>query len=162
MEIVKLGRNTPSLAELIAEIDSLMNDLYPAQSNQLSALSELCSADAHFIGVIKNQEIVACGAVVKKQHDCLYAELKRLYVKPNYRGQGLSKIIMSELIAFAKAHQYSVIRLETGVKQPEALGLYAQFNFVERRAFGHYQCDPFSVYMELQLENNREGEVLVQ
>ncbi|WMO16816.1 GNAT family N-acetyltransferase [Pseudoalteromonas piscicida] len=151
MQIVALDASFPSLDTLIAEIDALMNSLYPAESNQLSALRELCSPTAHFIGIIQHDEIIACGAIVEKHHDCLYGELKRLYVKPNHRGLGLSKAILSELIAFADNRQYPLIRLETGVKQPEALRLYARFGFIERKEFGDYKSDPLSVYMELKL-----------
>ena len=44
-----------------------------------------------------------------------------------------------------------VIRLETGINQPAAIGLYRRFGFTERRAFGAYREDPLSVFMEKHL-----------
>ena len=42
----------------------------------------------------------------------------------------------------------SLLRLETGVLQPEALGLYRKLGYRERGPFGAYAADPLSVFME--------------
>ena len=44
-----------------------------------------------------------------------------------------------------------LLRLETGVKQPEALTLYSAAGFVEISPFGAYGPDPLSVFMEKRL-----------
>ena len=41
-----------------------------------------------------------------------------------------------------------LFRLETGIKQPEALGLYRKLGYRERPPFGGYRPDPLSVFME--------------
>lgn len=61
-----------------------------------------------------------------------YGELKRMYVRP----------------AHARAQGVKVLRLETGIHQAEALGLYESFGFERRTAFGTYRDDPLSLYLE--------------
>ena len=50
-----------------------------------------------------------------------------------------------------RRHGLVGIRLETGVKQPEAIGLYRAFGYVEIGPFGAYVLDPASVFMEKRL-----------
>jgi putative acetyltransferase len=151
MKLIELDPSSENVREIIEDIDELMNSLYPQESNQLLSVEELQEKNVYFIGVIKNQDILGCGAIVYKQNDGNYAELKRVYVKSKYRGQGISKIIMQELISHAKNSLVPIVRLEAGIKQPEALSLYKKLGFQERKEFGSYQYDPLSIYMELKL-----------
>jgi len=151
MKTIKLDPTLDSVKEIITDIDELMNSLYPQESNQLLSLSELKKSNVHFIGVVKDHDILGCGAIVSKNNDGLYGELKRIYVKPRYRGKGISKLILQELISFAKESQLPKIRLEAGIKQPEALALYTKVGFCKRNEFGSYKHDPLSIYMELDL-----------
>ncbi|MBR9869059.1 MAG: GNAT family N-acetyltransferase [Oceanospirillales bacterium] len=151
MDIIKLDPTSKSVREIIDDIDGLMNALYPQESNQLLSIEALQEKDVHFIGVIKNQDILGCGALVYKNNDGVYGELKRIYVKPEYRGQGISNVIMQELISYAAINQLHIIRLEAGIRQPEALSLYKKLGFKERKEYGSYQYDPLSIYMELSL-----------
>lgn len=151
MEVIELDPTSKSVREIIDDIDGLMNALYPQASNQLLSIEELKDKNVHFIGVIKRQDILGCGALVYKNNDGVYGELKRIYVKSKYRGQGFSKVIMQALIAHAKKTQLPMIRLEAGIRQPEALSLYKKLGFKERKEYGSYQYDPLSIYMELTL-----------
>jgi ribosomal protein S18 acetylase RimI-like enzyme len=80
-----------------------------------------------------------------------YAEVKRMYVRPTYRGLGLAKLMLNHLAAYALDRQVTVLRLETGIYQTEAIGLYERFGFQRRRPFGNYRDDPLSVYFEKRL-----------
>lgn len=151
MNVVKLDPNSASVRDIIQDIDDLMNSLYPQESNQLLSIDELQANNVHFIGVMEDNELLGCGAIVNQHNDGNYGELKRIFVKPKYRGMGVSKLVMEELISHAKSNQLPVIRLEAGNRQPEALGLYNKLGFEERTEFGSYQFDPLSIYMELKL-----------
>jgi len=151
MKTIQLDPTLESVKEIITDIDDLMNSLYPEESNQLLSIEELKKSNVHFIGVIKDNVILGCGAIVSQDNDGLYGELKRIYVKSEYRGQGVSKIIMQELISYAKESRLPIIRLEAGIKQPEAVALYNKLGFRERDEFGSYKYDPLSIYMELKL-----------
>jgi putative acetyltransferase len=74
-----------------------------------------------------------------------------MYVAPAARGLGLGRLLMQTLERHAAALGLACIRLETGVKQPEAIGLYRAFGYVETGPFGEYGLDPMSVFMEKRL-----------
>jgi putative acetyltransferase len=77
-----------------------------------------------------------------------YGELKRMYVPPESRGKGLGAALLGFLEQQAVAHDCRLLRLETGIRQPDALRLYARAGYVECAPFGEYRPDPNSVFME--------------
>jgi putative acetyltransferase len=58
---------------------------------------------------------------------------------------------MERLEEHLRLQRIPLSRLETGVKQPEALGLYRRLGYLERAPFGKYQIDPLSVFMEKRI-----------
>jgi putative acetyltransferase len=152
MQLIALQPEDPKVQALYAEIDRLMNTLYPIASDQSLSLEELKQPNVKAIGLANEDGIVACGAIVKKfDKTTLYGEIKRLYVKPNYRGKGLSRRIMQTLLHYAGEAQIPIIRLETGTKQTESIALYESLGFDRCPCFGLYRDNPLSVFMELKL-----------
>jgi len=68
----------------------------------------------------------------------LGAEIKRMYVVPEHRGTGLARRILAELESTAVAAGFDLLVLETGLMQPEAIGLYQSSGYVAIDGFGHY------------------------
>jgi len=68
----------------------------------------------------------------------LGAEIKRMYVVPEQRGTGLARRILAELESTAVAAGFDLLVLETGLMQPEAIGLYESSGYVPIDGFGHY------------------------
>src|SRR5204863_187461 len=64
---------------------------------------------------------VGCGAF--KTHDQMKVEIKRMFVRPEYRGQGIGLDILRELELWASELHYPECILETGKKQPKAISL---------------------------------------
>ena len=151
MEIVELDTKSPEVELLIKDIDDLMNSLYPEESNQLLTIKELAEDNVYFIGIKDQGRVVACGAIARKNKGGMYGELKRIYVQPDCRGKGLSKLILNALLDYAREQDLTIVRLETGVKQIEAIGLYERLGFRHRKPFGDYDLDPLSTYMELRV-----------
>lgn len=79
-------------------------------------------------------------------------KLSAVFVLDHHRGKGLSKAIMQRLEAHLHATGVRIVRLETGIKQLEAISLYTNIGYVERGPFGGYRHDPLSVFMEKRLE----------
>jgi putative acetyltransferase len=77
--------------------------------------------------------------------------VKRMFVMPTSRGLKLGRRILDTLEAEARREKLAFLRLETGISQPEAIGLYHAAGFVERDPFGGYQPDPLSLFMEKRL-----------
>lgn len=140
-----------SAAALIAQSDAYMAALYPAESNHLESLSALGQPNVLLVGAHIEGELVGCGAVKTLDDDGRYGEIKRVFVLERHRGKGLSKAIMQKLEAHLQATGVRLARLETGIHQPEALGLYTQLGYVLREPFGAYAHDPLSVFMEKAL-----------
>ncbi|MEV6950860.1 GNAT family N-acetyltransferase [Streptomyces sp. NPDC051183] len=67
------------------------------------------------------------------------AELKRMYVVPEARGQGLARRILAELEADARAAGRRRMALETGDQQPEAIALYLSEGYTAAPKFGYYR-----------------------
>ena len=92
---------------------------------------------------------MACGGLCR--YDAEAAEIRRMYVLPERRGGGLSRRMLEALEAEARKVGYSRVRLETGVRQHEALGLYRSSGFEEIPRYGPYVDDELSVCFEKAL-----------
>jgi len=77
--------------------------------------------------------------------------MKRLYVRPEFRGKGLGKAMLNHLAQYARLKDVDLLRLETGIYEVEAIGLYEGFGFQRRRPFGEYVEDSNSVYFEKKI-----------
>lgn len=151
ISIETLDPQQPEARALIAASDAFYDGLYPAESNHLEAADELGKADVLFIGCRIDARLVACGAAKLMQDDGRYAEIKRVFVVEEYRGRGLSRRIMQHLENEMSRRGVELMRLETGVLQPEALSLYRKLGYLERGPFGAYAPDPLSVFMEKRI-----------
>jgi putative acetyltransferase len=130
---------------LLAASDAYMAELYPAESNHLLDVDTLRQPDIRFLIVERGGTAVGCGAIRIADG---YGELKRMWVDPALRGRRLGVRILEALIAEAQNLRLPALRLETGISQPEALGLYRRFGFEDIAPFGDYLPDPLSVFME--------------
>lgn len=72
------------------------------------------------------------------------AEIKRMYVVPEHRGAGHARAVLAELERTAAAAGYDLLVLETGLRQPEAIGLYTAAGYEPIPGFGHYRDSPLS------------------
>jgi GNAT superfamily N-acetyltransferase len=103
---------------------------------------------AFLVGSVSGSD-VACGGVCR--YDAETAEIRRMYVVPERRGAGLSRRMLGALEDEARSFDYRRIRLETGVNQREALGLYRSAGFEEIPRYGPYVDDELSVCFEKPL-----------
>ncbi len=129
-----------------------MNALYPPETNHLESIESLLLPNVCFLGIEEAGELVACGAVKLLQDDIAYGEIKRLFVLPACRGKGYARSLLQSLEAHLRQQGVFIVRLEAGVSQPEALGLYRALGYRDRDAFGRYIRDYTSVFMEKQIE----------
>lgn len=86
--------------------------------------------------VFKNEEAVACGAF--KHNDPDKAEIKRMYTRVENRGFGLAMMALAEVEKWANESGYKRVVLETGIKQPEAIGLYKKLGYTPMANYGPY------------------------
>ncbi|GLZ02894.1 hypothetical protein Acsp03_03610 [Actinomadura sp. NBRC 104412] len=91
-----------------------------------------------------------------KPVDETVAEIKRMYVRPQARGQGIGRAILEILLADARTIGYEVARLETATFMREAHALYRSVGFADRPMFdgneaGLSGLESFMLFMELRL-----------
>ena len=139
-------------ADIIALIDALdayQGALYPPESNYHLSVAELEASNVLF-SVFRDDDgnAIGCGAVVLLEG---YGEIKRMYVNPVHRGRGTAKAIIRFLEQQATHRGCTIFRLETGIYQAEALGLYERAGYARRKPYGDYPNDPLSVFMEKKI-----------
>lgn len=91
---------------------------------------------------------VACGALRPFEGG---AEIKRMFVVPHRRGEGLARLVLTELERQALALGWFLLRLATGRRQPEVIELYVTAGFTRIPNFGPYVGQPESICFEKRL-----------
>ena len=146
MQITLESVDQPDIIALIDALDAYQDSLYPPESNHHLSVAELKASNVLF-SVARSDDGMAlgCGAVVLLDG---YGELKRMYVNPARRGCGIAKALITFLEQEAIRRDCTILRLETGIHQAEALGLYERAGYARRGRYGDYPADPLSVFME--------------
>lgn len=130
--------------DLINELNAELSHRYPEEGAnyfRLSAAEVEPGRGAFFIARADNIPI-GCGAV--RLIDSATAEIKRMYVVPRHRSAGAGAALLARIEQAAVELGARRLVLETGVRQPEALGLYTKFGFAEIPAFGEYVNSPLT------------------
>jgi putative acetyltransferase len=136
----------PVVHELIGQLDAYLYSRYPAENVYALDINSLCHPSVLFAVVRDTAGApVGCGAIVIKPE---YGEIKRVYVRPQARGQGVARRLMEALEAKAVQNGCRAFMLETGPAQPEAVALYERLGYQCRGPFGDYPDDPFSIFMQ--------------
>ena len=91
------------------------------------------------------------GCVAVRQLTPGICEMKRLFVRPQYRKDGIGKTLASEIVAIARRLGYRKMRLDSLTTLADAVRLYRKMGFYEIGAYCHNPL-PGAVYMELDLE----------
>ena len=154
MNIRQENADQPEVIRLIEELDAYQMPLYPAASHHGIDVRALVQANVLF-AVLRdeNENAFGCGAVVVGPE---YAELKRMFIRPLFRGKGAAKTLLAFLESAAIDKGCRHFTLETGIHQPEALGLYERCGYERCDPFGDYQPDPFSVFMQKRIMSGSE------
>jgi putative acetyltransferase len=154
-----ITRERPDTADAISLINELEDHLaarYPAESRHGFSVEKLLAEDVAFFLLRADGTPAGCGGV--KLMGSEYGELKRMYVRPQFRGSGFARLMLTHLEAYAQAHHIPLLRLETGIHQQEAIGLYERSGFYRIPPFGPYTDDPLSRCYEKRLTGRASKE----
>ncbi|WP_379141714.1 GNAT family N-acetyltransferase [Paenibacillus sp. sgz500992] len=138
----------PGNADLLSLIDRLDEDLksrYPHETIYVVDFTDPKVKEMTFVVAYQGEKPVGCGALRPLDPDSAVMELKRFYVDPGSRKQGIANKMLLELEAKAISAGCREIRLETGIKQPEAIALYVKHGYRPIDLFGPYIGDPDSL-----------------
>jgi len=112
------------------------------------------AADVSVLLLLRDDDGTAIGCGALRALGDGAAEVKRMYVVPAARGRGVSRLVLRRLEDAARERGWTTLRLETGPRRPEAVGLYTGAGYRPIRAFGAYRDDPDAVdslYFEREL-----------
>jgi len=143
---------SPSAAALFRALNAELSERYPepgANHFRIDA-DEVAEGRGAFVVAYAGGGPVGCGAI--RRLDGETAEVKRMYVEPAARGQGVGRLVLAALEEEARRLGVRSLVLETGERQPESLRLYSGAGFVRIPPFGEYEASPLSVCMEKRID----------
>jgi len=156
--MVEITRERPDNADailLISELENHLSASYPAESRHGFSVEKLLAEDVPFFVIRYGGTPAGCGGI--KLFGAEYGELKRMYVRPQFRGMGFGKLMIDHLADFALANGVSLLRLETGIYQYAAIALYEGAGFRRIPPFGEYKEDPLSLFFEKSLTGGQKA-----
>jgi putative acetyltransferase len=140
--IVPERPDTLDARALIEELEAHLEALYPRESRHGYAVEKLIAENVAFFLVRDDDVAAGCGGI--KLVGTEYGELKRMYVRPQFRGRRFGELLIDHLTEYARRHSINTLRLETGIHQHAAIALYERVGFVRIPPFGPYTDDPVS------------------
>jgi GNAT superfamily N-acetyltransferase len=141
--------DTADATALIIELEATLEPLYPQESRHGFSIERLIAEGVPFFVLRADGTAAGCGGM--KLFGTAYGEIKRMYVRPQFRGRGFAKLMLDCLSDYALAQGVTLLRLETGIHQHEAIGLYERMGFHLIPSFGDYKDDPLSLFYEKSL-----------
>ena len=148
-KLIKTNSENPDFIDLVKLLDKELQKRdgdehsFYAQYNKIDKIKNVVVA-------YYNDVAVGCGAIKEHTNDTM--EVKRMFVKDEYRSKGIATKVLIELENWTKELGFSKCILETGLKQPEAIRLYKKNNYKVIPNYGQYAGVDNSVCMEKVLE----------
>ena len=135
IRILRTNSDNKSFVKLVRHLDA---DLAERDGDEHSFYAQYNKIDKlkHVVVAFVNDTPIGCGAI--KEYDTSTMEIKRMYTTPEGRGKGIASKVLLELEMWAEELSYEKCILETGVKQPEAIGLYKKNNYKLIPNYGQY------------------------
>jgi putative acetyltransferase len=130
-----VAQPTPSVAKLIGELETHLGGLYEAHQRHGLNLDRLFQPHIMFFIARNGGSPVGCGGIA---FDDGFAEVKRMFVRPQARGTGVAQAILARLENEARQRGYTRVTLETGDVLAAAIRLYERAGYRLCPPFGHY------------------------
>ena len=141
--------DTADAKALIAELEAQLAPLYPRESRHGYSIEKLISEGVAFFLIRSDGLPAGCGGLQLFGAD--YGEVKRMYVRPQFRGLGFARLMLNHLAEYARSRGVGLLRLETGIHQQAAIGLYERVGFRCIPPFGEYREAPLSRFYEKRI-----------
>jgi putative acetyltransferase len=149
VRIDRVAATSPAAASLMAELDQELGARYPDTPIFGLHAGEAADPSLRFLVATVAGRLAGCGALRYLGEG--QGELKRMYVRREYRGQGVAKALLRALEREAGEAGVAVLRVQTGNAQPEALALYRGEGYRDIPPFGEYAAADVSVCLERRL-----------
>lgn len=149
--MIKLQRTNSDHEDFRLLVGELDKDLWRRYEDRQAIYDKhnIIENNKNVLLVYKDEIAVGCGCFKKFNDETV--EIKRMYVKPEYRCQKIAAQILAELENWAMELKIFSTVLETGNKQPEAIHLYGKSGYTIVENYGPYKDLPESVCMKKNL-----------
>jgi len=137
MECIRTDSSNPFFQKLEKELDDELTGMYGEEMEIFNPLNKL-KIDAKAIVIIENNIAIGIGAFRVIETN-IAIEIKRMFVSQKQRGRGISKVVLKELETWAIELGFSYAKLETGIENVAALGLYQKVGYDRIDRFGPYK-----------------------
>jgi GNAT superfamily N-acetyltransferase len=149
--MIKLQRTTSDNEDfrlLISELDKELRSRYQ-EKQAIYDQYNIIENNPNVVIAYREEMPVGCGCF--KKFDDRSVEIKRMFVRPEYRGQKIAASILQQLENWAIELNISGTVLETGIKQPDAIHLYRKSGYIVVENYGPYKGLPESICMQKNL-----------
>ena len=135
ISVIRTDSDNQDFVELVKRLDV---DLAERDGNEHSFYAQFNKINKikYVVVAYENSQPVGCGAIKEYAPDTM--EIKRMYTLPESRGRGVASKVLTELEIWAAELSYEKCILETGKKQPEAIGLYKKNGYKLIPNYGQY------------------------
>lgn len=133
---------------LIGESQRALEAVFPAEAIFTVTPEEIADAGARFFMAFAGETALGCVALIPRAG---FAEVKRLFTRPQARGKGVGRALMVAVESAARRDGLRCLRLETGPELLAAVALYTSLGYAPRGPFGDYAAHPQSLFMEKPL-----------
>jgi putative acetyltransferase len=139
----------PDARALITERDDYRTPLYPLSSHYCFSVEKLIQEKVSCFVLRCDGAAAGRGGLLLVNQE--YAEIKRVYVRPAFRGRSLGVMILENQEFYVRQKELAVLRRETGTPQPEAQRLCERLGFYQTTAIGSYVASPYNLFYEKHL-----------
>jgi len=135
--------------ELVAELNAHLLTLTPPEHSYHLTVEQMAEPDVTVWIARDSGRPVACGAL--KRHDKRIGEVKRMYTRPEWQGQGIGRRVLGEIVSAAMSDGLEELVLETGDQHHAAWAIYEKAGFTRCGPVLDYPDTQYSVFYHKQL-----------
>jgi len=135
MQLKRTNSKNQHFIDLVKQLDADLAQRDGEDHSFYSQFNKIDNIKCALVAYIDKKPI-GCGAIKENKSDSM--EVKRMYILPEFRGQGIAKTILMELENWSEELGYAKCVLETGKRQPEAIQLYKSKGYKITANYGQY------------------------
>jgi len=144
IKLIRTTGNNPDYVELTRQLDEELHGIYGELQCKYDVFNMIYDIDTVLIAY-DDDNAIGCGCF--KRYDDKTVELKRMFVKLEFRNRKIAGLMLQELESWSIEKGYREFILETGSNQPQAVALYKRSGYRIIENFGQYEGDSNSICM---------------
>lgn len=140
---------TDEVRTLIAELNTVLLALSPPEACYNLTVEEMADPTVTVWIARDGDAAIGCGAL--KRHSDTVGEVKRMFTRPAWQGQGVGRHVLDKILETAEREELKTLVLETGDQHPAAWAIYEKAGFTRCGPVLDYPDSPYSVFYQKQL-----------